>query len=105
MSIGNLLVNMDLPQRMVEGYMKRPDAPFADRLIDSLQPMRDAGGEINPVRSATVLVADQFDFAHINLRVDDHDDPVRELRRIWQAYEPEVDTYILRVVDPDKIVS
>jgi uncharacterized Ntn-hydrolase superfamily protein len=104
-SIGNLLVNKDLPERMIEGYMKRPDAPFADRLIDSLQAGLDAGGEINPVRSAAVIVAGQFDFAHINLRVDHHDDPVAELRRIWRVYEPEVDLYIQRVVDPDNIPS
>ncbi|KQW20938.1 hypothetical protein ASC80_12290 [Afipia sp. Root123D2] len=103
-SIGNLLVSDKLPQRMVEGYMDKPEAPFADRLIDSLQAGLDAGGEINPVRSATVLVADQFDFPHINLRVDDHDDPVKEIRRIWRKYELEVDNFIVRVLDPNNAV-
>lgn len=103
-SIGNLLVSEKLPQRMVEGYMANPDTSFADRLVDALQAGLDAGGEVNPVRSATLLVASQFKFPHINLRVDDHDDPVGELRRIWRKYEPEVDNFILRVLDPDRAV-
>jgi uncharacterized Ntn-hydrolase superfamily protein len=103
-SIGNLLVSDGLPKAMVDGYMADPGASFADRLIDALTAGLGAGGEINPVRSATLLVADRFDFPHINLRVDDHDDPVGELRRIWRKYEREVDNFILRVLDPDKAV-
>ena len=103
-SIGNLLVKGELPQRMVEGFVKKPEIHFADRLINALDAGLDAGGEISPVRSATLLVADQFDFPHINLRVDDHDDPVRELRRIWCKYELEVDNFIVRVMDPDRAI-
>lgn len=103
-SIGNLLVSDKLPQRMVEGYMANPSSTFSDRLIDSLAAGLDAGGEINPVRSATLLVAGQFDFPHINLRVDDHDDPVGELRKLWRKYEKEVDNFVVRVLDPDRAV-
>lgn len=103
-SIGNLLVSDKLPQCMVEGYMSRPDQSFSDRLIDALDAGLDAGGEINPVRSATLLVADNFDFPHINLRVDDHEKPVAELRRIWKKYERVVDNFVLRVLDPNSAV-
>lgn len=103
-SIGNLLVRDELPRRMVEGFMARPDAPFADRLIDALDAGLDAGGEINPVRSAAVLVAEKFEFPEINLRVDDHDAPVAELRRLWRAYEPQVANFMLRVTDPNAAV-
>ena len=103
-SIGNLLVSDTLPRRMVEGYLADPKAHFADRLLAALDAGLDAGGEINPVRSATLLVAERFDFPEINLRVDDHDDPVGELRRIWAKYRNEVDNFVLRVLDPDKAV-
>lgn len=103
-SIGNLLVSDTLPKRMIEGYMADPKAAFADRLIDSLVAGLEAGGEINPVRSAALLVAENFDFAEINLRVDDHDNPVAELRRIWKVYEPQVGTFVLRVLDPEAVV-
>lgn len=103
-SIGNLLVRDELPRRMVEGFMANPKAHIADRLIASLEAGLDAGGEINPVRSAALLVAETFDFAEINLRVDDHDRPVAELRRLWQVYEPQVSNFMLRVTDPDAAV-
>lgn len=103
-SIGNLLVSDTLPQRMVEGYLANPDQHFADNLLDSLDAGLDAGGEINPVRSATLLVADKFDFPEINLRVDDHIDPVGELRRIWNRYRKEVDNFVLRVLDPNAAI-
>jgi len=103
-SIGNLLVRDELPRRMVEGFEANPDAHIADRLIDSLYAGLDAGGEINPVRSAALLVAHEFDFPEINLRVDDHDDPVGELKRLWKVYEPQVENYVLRVKDPDRAI-
>jgi uncharacterized Ntn-hydrolase superfamily protein len=88
----------------VEGYMADTESSFADRLIDALQAGLDAGGEVNPARSAALLVASQFEFPHINLRVDDHDDPVEELRRIRRNYEREVDNFILRVLEPNRAV-
>lgn len=102
-SVGNLLVSTELPKKMVEGYAKRPEAHFADRLIDSLVAGLDAGGETNPVRSAALLVANEFEFPEINLRVDDHDDPVGELRRLWNVYAPQLDHFVLRVKDPNAI--
>ncbi|MEI2415346.1 DUF1028 domain-containing protein [Orrella sp. JC864] len=103
-AIGNLLVSSTLPKAMVDGFGARPDASFTDRLIDALEAGLAAGGEINPVRSVAVLVAGPFDFAHINLRIDDADEPVEKARQLWRAYEPQVDNFLLRVTDPDAAV-
>jgi uncharacterized Ntn-hydrolase superfamily protein len=99
-SIGNLLKDARLPKAMVDGFMERPEAHIADRLIRALEAGLEAGGETNPVRSATLLVAESHEFPEINLRVDWHDDPVAELGRIWRAYEPQMANYMLRVADP-----
>lgn len=103
-SIGNLLVSDTLPKAMIDGFSARPEATFTDRLIDALESGLAAGGEINPVRSVAVLVAGQFDFPHINLRIDNADNPVDKARELWRAYEPEVDNFLLRVTDPDSAV-
>jgi uncharacterized Ntn-hydrolase superfamily protein len=103
-AIGNLLVRDELPRRMVEGFKERPREHLADRLIASLYAGLDAGGETSPVRSAALLVAQDIDgYPEINLRVDDHDDPVGELKRLWQIWEPEVALYVQRVLDPNSI--
>lgn len=100
-SIGNLLVRDELPRRMVEGFLEEPDSHIADRLIAALIAGLDAGGETSPVRSAAILVADRYgEFPDINLRVDDHDDPVTEVKRIWQKYQPQHANFMLRVEDP-----
>ena len=96
-------MNAELPQRMVEGCMRKPDDHIADRLLASLRAGLDAGGEINFVRSAALLVAQKFEFAEINLRVDDHHDPVGELERLWKVYEPQLEHFLLRVTDPNSI--
>lgn len=103
-SIGNLLVSDTLPKAMVEGFGARRNASFTDRLIDALDAGLAAGGEINPVRSVAVLVADEFDFASINLRIDNDDNPVAKVRSLWRAYEPEARNFMLRVTDPDAAV-
>lgn len=103
-AVGNLLRDKRLPQAMVEGFMENPSAHLADRLIRALEAGLEAGGETNPVRSATVLVGEKFEFPEINLRVDWHDDPVAEMKRIWKAYEPQKANFMLRVVDPGAAV-
>jgi uncharacterized Ntn-hydrolase superfamily protein len=34
------------------------------------------------------------------LRVDWHDDPIAELRRVWDVYRPQMPDYIQRALDP-----
>lgn len=103
-SIGNLLRDKRLPQAMVDGFMENPGAHLADRLLRALEAGIEAGGETNPVRSATVLVGEKFEFPEVNLRVDWHDDPIAELKRVWKAYEPQKANFMLRVVDPGAAV-
>jgi uncharacterized Ntn-hydrolase superfamily protein len=39
-------------------------------------------------------------FSYVDLRVDDHAEPIAELSRLWAKYEPEADLYVVRAVDP-----
>ena len=46
-----------------------------------------SGGEMGPVHSAALLVADKMPFALVDLRVDWHDEnPVAQLRNLWTAW-------------------
>lgn len=101
-AIGNLLRRKELPKAMIDGFMERPQDSLAERLLRALDAGIAAGGEINPLRSATLLVAEKFPFPEVNLRVDWHDEPVAKLRRIWNRYSPDQAVYMLRVTDPDK---
>lgn len=101
-AIGNLLRRKELPKAMIDGFMERPQGMLAERLLRALDAGIEAGSEVNPLRSAALLVAEKFPFPEVNLRVDWHDQPVAKLRRIWNRYKPDQATYMQRVTDPDK---
>ncbi|MFC9363486.1 DUF1028 domain-containing protein, partial [Rhodococcus sp. NPDC057014] len=59
-----------------------------------------AGPEAGPVHSAGMQVVEDVPWAVTDLRVDWHDDPVGELRRLWTVWEPQKRDYRVRGVDP-----
>ncbi len=64
------------------------DLPMPDRLMAAMQAGEDAGGDSRGKQSAAMVMVTTEDFPDLNLRVDDHPEPLRELRRllaIWQV--------------------
>jgi uncharacterized Ntn-hydrolase superfamily protein len=45
-------------------------------------------------------VVDRVAWPIVDLRVDWHDRPIRELRRIWTDYRPIMSSYVARALDP-----
>ena len=70
------------------------------RLILALEAGADAGGEPDGQRSAGIVVYENEGFSVINLRVDDHPDPIMELRRLFDKLYPLVPYYRARPDDP-----
>lgn len=99
-ALGNLLASPDVPQRMVEAYGKAEGANFAERLLRGLEAGLAAGGEIGDEHSAGLHVADTYDWPVVDLRVDWHDEPIAELRRIWEIYAPQRVAYEARARAP-----
>jgi len=40
-------------------------------------------------------------FPYIDLRIDDHPDPIGEITRLWRLYAPVADNYVKRALEPD----
>ena len=98
---GNILGHADVPKATIAGFdAADPGLHLGERLLQALEAGLAAGGEANPVRSANLLVADELDWPLIDLRVDMHAEPVAELRRVWEAFEPESRGFVARAVDP-----
>ena len=98
---GNLLSTLEVPAAMVAGFEADPEAHLADRLLRGLAAGLAAGGEEGPVRSAALVVHHDQPFALVDLRCDwDEDDPVVVLRRLWTDYEPQMQPYLDRAVNP-----
>ncbi len=67
-------------------YAASPGKPFAERLIAALDAGQAAGGDKRGRQSAVLLVYSTEDVADIDLRVDDHPEPLVELRRLLGVY-------------------
>jgi uncharacterized Ntn-hydrolase superfamily protein len=96
---GNLLAGVETLDAMTASFAAS-SGHLASRLLAALAAGEAAGGEEGPVRSAGVLVVHDVPWPVVDLRVDWHDDPIAELGRIWEVYEPQWRDYVLRALDP-----
>lgn len=98
---GNLLKSVGVPHAMADAFATNEQQHLAERLLRSLEAGIAAGGEEGPVHSAALLVADDRSFPLVDLRVDWADDgPDRALRRLWTDYEPQMNAYRTRAINP-----
>ena len=101
---GNLLSSSSVLDAAADAFDADPSLPLAERLIAGLAAALAAGGEAGPVRSAGLLIADadpMYTWPVTDLRVDWHDQPVTELSRLWQVWQPQAAAYLSRAVAPD----
>jgi len=99
-SLGNLLASPAVPERMVAAYKESKGQPFAERLMRALEAGLAAGGETGDEHGAGLHVANVYDWPVVDLRVDWHEEPIAELRRIWGLYAPQQAAYESRARAP-----
>ncbi len=99
-ALGNLLDSPDVPERMIEAYVASAGETLAERLMRALEAGLDAGGETGDEHAAGLHVADTYDWPVVDLRVDWHDAPIDELRRVWNLYAPQRAAYESRARAP-----
>jgi uncharacterized Ntn-hydrolase superfamily protein len=104
-AIANIVRSATIPGVMVARFESSADLPLPRRLIEALAAGEEAGGELQPVTSAALIVAHRETFPYVDLRVDDHRAPIAELSRLWSLYEPEADAYVVRAVDPERATA
>ncbi|MEE8505403.1 MAG: DUF1028 domain-containing protein [Kiloniellales bacterium] len=103
---GNLLADPGVPGAMAENFAAGAKLHLAERLLGALEAGLAAGGEMGPVQSAGLLVVHEQAWPLVDLRVDwDDDAPVAGLRALWRDYEPQMDDYVTRALDPDSAPS
>jgi uncharacterized Ntn-hydrolase superfamily protein len=97
---GNLLADRGVPAAMLAAFTERAGDCLGDRLIAALAAGLAAGGEISPVRSAGLVIAETAPWPVTDLRVDWHDDPVSELAGLWLIWQPQAASYLQRALRP-----
>jgi uncharacterized Ntn-hydrolase superfamily protein len=98
--LGNVLPGVQTLDAMHASFSATAGQAFEERLLQALEAGRDAGGQIGGQVSSALVVYDQDKFARVDLRVDQHDEPVGELRRVFEAYRPYIPYYVQRQRDP-----
>jgi len=97
---GNMLADQAVIDAMVTTF-EASAGELTSRLLAALQAGIKAGGEAGPLHSAAVKVVDDYTWPLVDLRVDwVEDDPMAALNALWLAYEPQMQAYVMRALDP-----
>ena len=82
---GNMLAGADVLEETAKTYLAGESLPFARRLIAAMRVGEAAGGDKRGKQSAALLIHEREEWSALDLRVDDHDDPLAELERLEQV--------------------
>jgi uncharacterized Ntn-hydrolase superfamily protein len=81
---GNMLAGPQVIAATAQTYEVKPGLPFAERLIAALAAGEAAGGDKRGKQAAALLIYTTEDYPALDLRVDDHAEPIMELQRLYQ---------------------
>jgi len=90
---GNILVSADTVDALAGTFETTAEKPLADRLLDCLDAAQTAGGDRRGQQSAAILVVGPeqgyagLSDIFVDLRVDDHERPLEELRRLFGIHQ------------------
>ncbi|MCF8009072.1 MAG: DUF1028 domain-containing protein [Halanaerobiales bacterium] len=89
---GNILVGEETVQAMAEVFESNNNDDLGTRLVTALQAGQKAGGDKRGRQSAALLVVKEngsyggYNDKYIDLRVDDHKTPIKELKRLLNIF-------------------
>jgi uncharacterized Ntn-hydrolase superfamily protein len=99
---GNLLCDRAVPENMIAAFASA-SGHLGERLLAAMEAGREAGGEVGPVHSAGMIIVRDITWPVADLRVDWHDtDPIGALRALWTIYQPQLEDYVNRAIDPSR---
>jgi uncharacterized Ntn-hydrolase superfamily protein len=96
---GNMLAGPKVIGRTLEAYSDNVHLPLANRMVVAMQVGQAEGGDLRGKQSASLIIFGRDEWSWLDLRVDDHPDPLAELERVerisreeWVRYRPFVPT-------------
>ena len=99
-AMGNRLTGEAVVEAMAAAFVADSAPALEERLMRAIEAGRDSGGQIGGQRSAALKVHHELPYPIVDLRADDYDEPVAELRRLFDAYAPRIPYYRVRAADP-----
>jgi len=86
---GNMLSNDRVAAATLAGFKMDPTLPLPERMRAALESGEAAGGDRRGRQSAAMLMVTTEDFPELNIRVDDHGEPLPELHRLLNIWRKE----------------
>jgi uncharacterized Ntn-hydrolase superfamily protein len=80
---GNMLAGPQVVAATMESYQAHSELPFLERLLTAMEAGEAAGGDKRGRQSATIKIYRSEAYPWLDLRADDHADPLKELRRLY----------------------
>jgi len=90
---GNILVSAETVDAIAERFEATSGRPLAERLLDCMDAAQAAGGDRRGQQSSALLVVERdggyagLSDSVVDLRVDEHERPLEELRRIYVMHQ------------------
>lgn len=86
---GNMLAGEPTIAATLQTWLAHPEFDMPERLMVAMEAGEAAGGDRRGRQSAAMVMVTTEDFPDLNLRVDDHPEPLRELRRLLGIWSNE----------------
>ena len=101
-ALGNTIVGRIVLDAMVETFEDSAGLGLEERLMRAIEAGRDAGGQVEGQTSAALKSHEVSEsWPRVDLRVDISEEPVLELRRMFEWYEPLSEYYAERIKTPN----
>ena len=89
---GNMLAGPHVLAATAQAFVASAGQPLAERLLAAMVAGEAAGGDKRGKQAAALRIHGDEDYAELDLRVDDHAEPITELRRLYdvslQRFQP-----------------
>ena len=88
----NMMLTDKVWSAMAKSFKSNANLPLAERIIKTMEAAETVGGDIRGKQSAAILIVggkeaqNKWEDKIIDLRVEDHDEPVKELGRLVKLY-------------------
>lgn len=91
---GNMLVGEKTIKEMASVFEGSNNLKLSERLLKALEAGQAAGGDKRGKQSSALKVVSTESYPFVDLRVDEHEDPVKELRRVYEVAKYELFPFI-----------
>jgi uncharacterized Ntn-hydrolase superfamily protein len=91
---GNMLVNAETVDALAETFEANADDELPERLMKCLEAAQAAGGDKRGRQSAALYVVKTEAYPLVDLRVDEHTEPVAELRRVFTVASKQLRPFV-----------